>query len=142
MRVSNNSNVQRTISLPASMDNVPTPPIRMAANGGAVEVEASVWDAVKDKPVVIAWLAEGIIATGKAPTKSAPPAQAALVQSDADEGPTVDMIASPDIASQMEAEGMTVATVALAKPGDLTHLERVGPAVAKKLIEAAQAALG
>lgn len=150
MRLRNNSDVQRSIYLPATGDYELTPPIVIAAQGGAIDVPDKVWNSVKDQPVVVAWLEEGLIVTGKAPAK--PQAKAKVEpehehepEPDEDEdedGPTVDLIAAPEIADQMRAEGMTVATVAMSKPEGLTHLVGVGPTVAKKLIEAATAALG
>lgn len=151
-RVRNTGKVERQIFFPANEDNTPTKPITIPGKGGEATIPNDVWETVKNKPVIKAWIEDGILEVGGRKAKAAKPKEEAPnetststetegAESEAEPLPLSLLTTKPDIVDQLEASGMTVESIADAEPGDLTGFNGIGKATAVQMIESARVAV-
>jgi hypothetical protein len=152
VRVRNDSTVQRTVFTIASEGDTPSPPVNIEPNGGEVTIHDDVWNLIKDRPVVSAWVREGILSVGgkveqnPISVKGKPDEN---VFHETEIGSRLDpqgteypwSATKPEISEQLRSSFMTLEDVARAEPDELTVFDGVGKVTASKLISAAQAAI-
>lgn len=152
MRVRNDSTVQRTVFTIASEGETTSSPVNIEPNGGEVTIHDDVWDLIKDRPVVSAWVREGILSVGgkveqnPISVKGKPDEN---VFHETEIGSRLDpqgtdfpwSVTKPEISDQLRSSGMTLEDVASATPESLTVFDGVGKFTALRLIEAAKAAI-
>lgn len=136
--VKNNAQSQRSLYFPKGSGYAH---VDIAKNGGMAEVPADAWKSIKDRPVVLAWLADSTIEVVNGSKTSKPKPEVSDAPDEEVELPLSLLSSNQDILDQLAAAGLTVKKIARAKPEHLTGFKYIGEATANHMIESAIAAL-
>lgn len=124
MRVRNDSKIERSLYVHGGSGFHLLP-------GTEVDVPDKAWSDMLKKPGLKAWMDEGILTIGKGKAKA----------DESNVPATVESVAGKSaIADQLAELGYDLETLAAADIADLTELEGVGKATAKRMIAEAKAA--